>query len=387
MIDGLIISSDESIFEEFNNNFSSEDNHFLYAESVSTAIDMIDLEIPDYIFIIEKTIDLTIDIIDTIFSYEEYKKIPIICFLSHYNWGKRELLWHYGLLDIILLPKLKEELAAQLSKFHKDLYQMDTDRKDSGMRGDLHDYSLIDLVQILAANKKTGILTLEKFSKRGKIWFYEGEIYDCEYFNYDKIEGLLNLMLWNSGEFSIRFVNETYEKKLEIDQQQMLLDTVERIDKRNTLNQQLPDQNEILLISPETDVHSLKGDDLLFIKFFHGGKPIIEFFKFFTQDELTLVSKLVSYINKKLLMTQKDFDSFTTELETEMEEEDTSLKGLFKRIFRKKEAKLSERKKARDSETDVAPNDGGENLSEVRPYLYKQDNELIKGIRKKVEEL
>ena len=80
MIDGLIISSDESIFEEFNNNFSSEDNHFLYAESVSTAIDMIDLEIPDYIFIIEKTIDLTIDIIDTIFSYEEYKKIPIICF-------------------------------------------------------------------------------------------------------------------------------------------------------------------------------------------------------------------------------------------------------------------------------------------------------------------
>jgi hypothetical protein len=385
LIDGLIISSDETIFNEFNNNFSSENNHFLYAESVSIAIDMIDLEIPDYIFIIEKTIDLTIDIIDTIFSYKEYRKIPIICFISQNNWGKRELLWQYGLLDIILLPKLKEELAAQLNKFHQEIYQLDTIQKDTGMRGNLRDYSLIDLVQILAANKKTGVLSLENFNKRGKIWFFEGEIYDCEYFSFGKIEGLFSLMLWNSGDFAIKFVSEEYEKKIDIDHQKLLLDTMERIDKRNTLLQKMPDRTEVLLISPETDVQALKGDDLLFIKFFQGGKPIAEFLQFFTQDELELVARLSSYLKKKILLTQKEFDSFTTAMETEMEEEDTTIKGLVKRLFRKKEIKIKEERGVKNEDTPET--DDTEIVIEPKVHLFKQDNELIRRCKAKVEEL
>jgi hypothetical protein len=382
LIDGLIITSEEAIFEEFNNNFSSENNHFHYAESVGNAIEMIDLEIPDYIIILEKRIDATIDIIDTIFSYEEYKKIPMLCCISHGNWGKRELLWQYGVLDVILLPKLKEELAMELSRFHQEIYQTESNQNETGMRGNLRDYSLLDLVQILSANKKTGILALENHNKRGKIWFYEGEIYDCEYFSYDKIEGLYNLMLWNSGDFDIRFVEETYEKSMDIDHQQLLLDTMERIDKRNKLLQQLPDQNEILLISPETDVHSLKGDDLLFIKFFQGGKSISDFFKFFTQDELELVTKLTSYLQKKVLLTQKQFDAFATEMEMEMAEEERPIKGLVRKIFRKKEKSDKVEKQVLKDEVQIAEEETS--IIEPKPFLSKPENDLLKRFKEKV---
>jgi hypothetical protein len=385
MIDGLIISSDESIFEEFNNNFASENNHFDYAGSVGSAIDMIDLEIPDYILIIEKTIDATIDIIDTIFSYDEYKKIPILCFISERNWGKRELLWQYGILDVILLPKLKDELVMQLNRFHQEIYQLETIQKETGMRGNLSDYSLLDLVQILSANKKTGILSLENHNKRGKIWIFEGEIYDCEYFSYDKIEGLFNLMLWNTGNFTIRFVNETYEKKIEIDHQQLLLDTMERIDKRNKLLQELPDQNETLLISPETDIQSLTGDDLLFIKFFHGGKSISAFFDFFTHDELALAAKLSSYLKKKLLLPQHEFDAYATEMELEMAEEERPIKGLVRKIFRKKEKNSKVEKRVIKKETQ--PVEQEEIVIEPKPSLNKPDSSVIKRYQAKVQAL
>ena len=56
MIDGLIISSDNLIFEEFNNNFSSEQNYLEYAPSYDSAIEIMDIASPDYVFVIEKNI-------------------------------------------------------------------------------------------------------------------------------------------------------------------------------------------------------------------------------------------------------------------------------------------------------------------------------------------
>ena len=72
MIDGLIITSDNLVFEEFNNDFSSEQNHFEYADSLESAYEILDMSMPDYIFVIEKDIKNIKNIIMNLHNHEEY---------------------------------------------------------------------------------------------------------------------------------------------------------------------------------------------------------------------------------------------------------------------------------------------------------------------------
>ncbi len=63
MVDGLIISKDKVVFEEFNINFSKTLTSFEYAESLESARNIIDLTIPDYIIIIEKSVQAVIELL------------------------------------------------------------------------------------------------------------------------------------------------------------------------------------------------------------------------------------------------------------------------------------------------------------------------------------
>ena len=82
MVDGLIISQDKTLFEEFYVNFSGNVTGLEYAESIESARNVIDLAIPDYLIIIDKSVNKILDIINNLFENKTIKNIPIICFLS-----------------------------------------------------------------------------------------------------------------------------------------------------------------------------------------------------------------------------------------------------------------------------------------------------------------
>ena len=113
MVDGLVISKDKSIFEELNIDFSSENNSFEYADSAESAKEMLELEIPEYLVIIEKSTVKIKNILNDLYQFEEIKKIPVLCFLPASDWSQREILWKMGVKDIIQLPIYRDELKLQ----------------------------------------------------------------------------------------------------------------------------------------------------------------------------------------------------------------------------------------------------------------------------------
>lgn len=343
MVDGLVISKDKSLFEEFNINFSGTLTSFEYADSIESARSTIDLIIPDYLIIIEKSVQVAYEILNNLYENEAIKNIPIICFLSIDEWSQRKKLWQLGVKDIVQLPISRDELKLQLEKFIDDISNITFDQEETGMHGKLEDYNLLDLIQTLENNKKTGVLVLYRARDEGKIWFYEGNIQDAKYRNFLPIPAIQKMVSWLDGDFSISFVDEKYEKLIEEDNQQILLDAIQYIDQRNKIIHSLPDTNEVLLISPEADMEQMAEEDITYLRFFHGGQTISAYLDTFDQDDITLLEMTRIFVDEKFLMTREEFDSFVTQQELEIE--GAGIKNVFKKFFKRKEEDEKKRKK------------------------------------------
>jgi hypothetical protein len=344
MVDGLIISKDKTMFEEFNMNFSSTLTSLEYADSIESARSAIDLIIPDYLIIIEKSVQVAQKILNNLFENETVKNVPIICFLSTDEWSQRNKLWQLGVKDIVQLPISKDELKVQIEKFIDDISNIDFEEEEAGMHGKLEDYNLLDLIQTLENNKKTGVLVLYHARDEGKIWFNEGNIHDAKYRNFQPIPAIQKMVSWTDGDFSISFVDNKFDKLIEEDNQKILLDAIQYIDQRNKIIQSLPDGNQILLISPVADMDQLDENDVTYLRFFHGGQTISAYLDTFDEDDISLLDVIKIFIEKMLLMTREEFDSFVTQQEIDVE--GAGIKKVFKKFFKRKDEDERNRKKA-----------------------------------------
>ena len=388
MVDGLVISKDKFLFEEFNLNFSKTLTSFEYADSLEAAKSAIDLIIPDYLILIDKNVQEMLDILTDLFETEAVKSIPVICFLSSDDWAQRNKLWQKGVKDIVQLPISRDELTFQLERFIEGISDISFDQEEAGMHGKLDDYNLLDLIQTIESSKKTGVLVLYHARDEGKIWFSEGDIHDAKYRNFQPIAAIQKMVSWSSGDFSISFVDEKYEKMIEEDNQQILLDAIQYIDQRNKILHTLPDASEILLISPEADMEKMEEEDVTYLRFFHGGQNVSGCLDTFDQDDIMLLERVKSFVDKKLLMTREEFDNFVTEQEQEVE--GAGIKNVFKKFFKRKEEDEKKRKKIASSD-DIDSLNQEEELPDMNETtfikLYAEDSIDLEEIKNKIKNL
>ena len=387
MIEGLVISEDKALFEEFNINLSSERHIFEYADSVESAAAIIELELPDYLIIFEKSVDDAFNIINSLFQKNEINKIPVLCFLSAAQWSQREKLWKAGVKDIIQLPIAKDELQLLLQQFIINMSDVSFDQEEAGMYGKLEDYNLLDLIQTLESSKKTGVLVLYRSREEGKIWFNQGQIHDAKYRSLKPLPAILKLITWLDGDFSISFVDENYEKLIEENNQKILLDAIQYIDQRNKILDILPDLNEILLISPEADMDQMNEEEVTYLRFFHGGQTISAYLDLFDEDDRTLLEYIQGFIEKKLLLTKEEFELLTSEQDREAE--NVGIKKVFKKFFKRKEDEKTHRNRQRSSfESDnFAEDDLLEHLGKKNDSLFQRSNLDLDRIIKKIDNL
>jgi hypothetical protein len=388
--DGLIITSDRAVFDEFNLNFSSELTNFEYAQSVQTAREALEWEMFDYLLIIEEKIEDIQAIMQNLQRSPEFKKLPVLCCTANTALAHREMLWNTLVKDIIFLPISKEEFRLQLESFLHGIAVVERDQQVTGMQGKLEDYNLLDLIQTLDQNKKTGILTLYHGRDEGRIWFMNGRICEAKFRTFENLAAIFKLVTWLEGDFTISFVEEEYEPKIEQDNQQILLECIQYIDHRNKLLDNMPDLNESLLISPETDIVQMETEQANYLRFFQGGQTITGFLSAFDQDELKLLQIVKEFAEKQHLMNRDVFDSYKTEQEREVEE--TGLKNVFKKFFRGKEGGANKTPAKKYSKRVKAPSaaESEKNLADRDikfEHWFIPDNTDLVHFKQKIEKL
>lgn len=133
----------------------------------------------------------------------------------------------------------------------------------SDFRGDLAQVSVVDLIQLLGANRRSGALTLQTPLGTGEIRFSDGEVSDALYRRLEGKKALFRLLNEREGTFSfVGGAGSAYLRRIDEPMNALLMDGVRELDEARELSASLALAEEALiaLTPPEpdaTDVDSM----------------------------------------------------------------------------------------------------------------------------------
>ncbi len=97
----------------------------------------------------------------------------------------------------------KEELIGKVKTMlnkASEIKQVEQEIQD-GLYGKFSDLSLVDVLQLLIMNKKTGILTITRDGDKAELFFDDGKVLHAEYKQFVGEEAVYNLGEWKDGVF------------------------------------------------------------------------------------------------------------------------------------------------------------------------------------------
>jgi response regulator RpfG family c-di-GMP phosphodiesterase len=163
---------------------------------------------------------------------ESTKEIPFV-FLSRKDDPKsvtRGL--DLGAEDYITKPVKVDVLCAKLITM---INRLKAEKKveapaEAGVTGSLSEMSLPDIIQILGAGRKTGVVTLTNNGEKAEIYLEEGRIINARIDDLKGEEAFYRILYWNEGTFRIDPNPETTERLINISNDSLMLEGFRRMD-------------------------------------------------------------------------------------------------------------------------------------------------------------
>lgn len=131
-----------------------------------------------------------------------------------------------------------------------------------GIEGNIKDFPLIDVLNLLSFGGKTGILTIKgkKSGEEliGEIYFLNGKIVDAICGAKKGEEGFYTIFLIDEGNFSFSSKNFEGEKKIEKNLDALLLEAIRRADELKSLQAKLQNLDSFLETNPKVNATEIK---------------------------------------------------------------------------------------------------------------------------------
>lgn len=140
-----------------------------------------------------------------------------------------------GADDIIAKPfDLGEFLLKLENLFRRTRRQRDLgpQRKKGGITGNLKEFSLPDLLQILGSGLKTVLVTVRHGDREGKIYLESGQIRHAVCGSFEGKDALVELFTWDDGEFTLEHGVSISTSTIDDGGPRLLLEILERVDQR-----------------------------------------------------------------------------------------------------------------------------------------------------------
>ncbi len=140
----------------------------------------------------------------------------------------------FGPIDYLKKPYNFEDLLAKvetsLRRYHQRIDTLSEDSKVSS--GTLGDMTLIDVIQVMAMNKKSCTLKLSKGNMNGRIFLQGGSIVDADAVDIRGEEAVYRMLQWKGADFSVGDLSEfNGEETVSRDIHSIIAEGLKRADK------------------------------------------------------------------------------------------------------------------------------------------------------------
>lgn len=126
----------------------------------------------------------------------------------------------------------------------------DNREPDSGLSGELTQVAVVDLLQMLHLQHKTAVLTLKTERGIGTMWLLNGSVVDAKIGRLVGDDAVYRMLAIDTGHFRTRFSPVDRPKTITLDNMNLTMEGMRRVDECNRLLTSLPDLDEGLVIDP-----------------------------------------------------------------------------------------------------------------------------------------
>jgi hypothetical protein len=119
-------------------------------------------------------------------------------------------------------------------------------------RGDLQQVSLLDLLQLLAMNRRTGSLNLNTPSGAGEVRLREGEVVDAVYRRHEAEKALFRLLGEKEGSFAFTVGSATTSARIESPTNALLMDGLRQLDEVRRWREELGAEDDVLIAAEQS---------------------------------------------------------------------------------------------------------------------------------------
>ncbi len=207
----LIVDDNKTVRTLLSINLRKEKYEILEADNGVEALAMVDEHKPD--LIISDVLMPQMDGFEFCKRVRESSSVPLVpfIFLTSIDQVATELRGlRTGADDYLIKSNIKKEelvekVEALLNKA-RDMQQVSQEMQE-GLYGKLADLALVDVLQLLMMNRKTGMLTLTATDDTAQLIFDDGKLLHAEYKQFVGEEAVYNLGDWKDGMFRFESVD------------------------------------------------------------------------------------------------------------------------------------------------------------------------------------
>ncbi len=174
----------------------------------------------------------------------EWSKISFIFLSGHKSIEAKVRGLELGVEDYLTKPIYIKEITTRVRML---LQRQQRERLESSREGrtkfsgQLTDIGVIDLVQTIEVNRKSGIIHIQsRENRKGAIYFRDGKVIDAEVGRLSGPDALYRLFSWSEGLFEVEFKSIRRKDIIELSQQALLMEGMRRLDEWTHLLDTLP---------------------------------------------------------------------------------------------------------------------------------------------------
>jgi len=229
----LLVSVHPEEWQLLSLRLQNDDYHILLARSVTEALEQLRTErvtlvLTSYQFAGETT---GFDLLRSIKSDPALREIPVVFHdIAETNLVKEAL--ELGAEDWYPKPSNIEIIALKINRILQRIRARPI--SGEGVRGNLRDMPLIDMVQILCNGRRSVHIEIEHQQERAELFIHKGHIVNAHYRNLEGEPAVLAALRWTEGTFSIHPLREPPPCRITASPDSLLLRSCIAEDHRNS---------------------------------------------------------------------------------------------------------------------------------------------------------
>lgn len=119
------------------------------------------------------------------------------------------------------------------------------------IHGDIKDLNLIDVLQLVHIRQQTGKLAIKSSSKRGEIFFREGNPIHAIADQETSEEAIYNILSWTEGEYEFLSIEQLPDKTIQNNLHNLIMEFTRKNDEQEKIDQIIPSMDIVLKFNPE----------------------------------------------------------------------------------------------------------------------------------------